>query len=159
LIPSITFVDDVGVAAPTEKLIDEFIEKLRQKGFELEKEGSFAQFLGIKFERNQREGSIELTQKGLISKIIAVTGLQSCKPNLTPASQLALGRDEDGEPMDELWGYSSVIGMLLYLSTNTRPDISFVVSQAAWLATTRRSCTPLPSRPSCATSLGPPTKG
>jgi hypothetical protein len=33
--------------------------------------------------------------------------------------------------MDESWGYSSVIGMLLYLSTNTRPDISFAVSQAA----------------------------
>jgi Reverse transcriptase (RNA-dependent DNA polymerase) len=127
----VTFVDDVGIAAPTEKIIDDFINKLRDKGFELEKEGSFEQFLGIKFERNEREGSIELTQKGLISKIIAVTGLQSCKPNATPASQLALGRDEDGEPMDEAWSYSSVIGMLLYLSTNTRPDISFAVSQAA----------------------------
>lgn len=127
----VCFVDDVGLAAPTEEIIDAFIDKLRAKGFELDKEGSFEQFLGIKFERNHRDGTIELTQKGLISKIISVTGLESCKPNLTPASQLALGRDEDGEPMDETWGYSSVIGMLLYLSTNTRPDISFAVSQAA----------------------------
>ena len=76
-------------------------------------------------------GTIELTQKGLIAKIIEETGLQSCKPNLTPASQLALGRDDDGPRMTESWSYRSVIGMLLYLCTNTRPDISFAVSQAA----------------------------
>jgi len=33
--------------------------------------------------------------------------------------------------MKEAWGYASVVGMLLYLSTNTRPDISFAVSQVA----------------------------
>jgi hypothetical protein len=31
--------------------------------------------------------------------------------------------------MSEPWHYTSVIGMLLYLSTNTRPDISFAVNQ------------------------------
>jgi hypothetical protein len=127
----VVFVDDCVFAAPSEDLIDDFIGRLRAMGFELEREGLFEQFLGIKLERNQHEGTIELTPKGLIHKIISVTGLESCKPNATPASQLALSRDDDGEPMDEMWGYSSVIGMLLYLSTNTRPDISFAVSQAA----------------------------
>jgi hypothetical protein len=92
----VTYCDDIGIAAPDEKLIDDFITKLRRKGFSLEKEGSFEEFLGINFERNRSAGTIELTQKGLISKIITEMGLQSCKPNLTPASQLALGRDDDG---------------------------------------------------------------
>jgi hypothetical protein len=127
----VAYCDDIGIAAPKEHLIDEFIHKLRQKGFSLDKEGSFEEFLGIKFERNRMSGTIELTQKGLIAKIIEETGLQSCKPNLTPASQLALGRDDDGPRMTESWSYRSVIGMLLYLCTNTRPDISFAVSQAA----------------------------
>ena len=33
--------------------------------------------------------------------------------------------------MNEKWNYRSIVGMLLYLSTNTRPDISFAVSQVA----------------------------
>jgi hypothetical protein len=106
-----------------------FVSKLRSKGFELDVEGSFESYLGIKFERNKREGTIELTQRGLINKIIAATALEGCKPNHTPASQMTLGKDVEGESMSESWGYSSIVWMLLYLSTNTRPDIAFAVSQ------------------------------
>jgi hypothetical protein len=40
------YCDDVGIAAPDEKLINDFIDRLRSKGFSLEKEGSFEEFLG-----------------------------------------------------------------------------------------------------------------
>jgi hypothetical protein len=32
---------------------------------------------------------------------------------------------------DEEWDYASIIGMLMYLSANTQPDIAFAVHQAA----------------------------
>jgi hypothetical protein len=105
------------------------IADLRERGFELTVEGSFEDYLGIKFRRDEQ--GIELTQSGLISKIIESTGLQESNPNWTPATQLGLGSDPAGPPMRENWSYPSVVGMLLYLSTNTRPDIAFAVSQVA----------------------------
>ena len=43
----------------------------------------------------------------------------------------SLGSDPDGKEMTDPWNYRSVIGMLLYLSGKTRPDIQFAVSQVA----------------------------
>ena len=111
--------------------MDEMVERLRKQGFELTREGSFSEFLGIKFEKNSEDGSINMTQTGLISKIIETAGMVDCNPNCTPSSTTPLGSDPDGEPMDEVWNYRSIIGMLLYLTTNTRPDCALAVSQAA----------------------------
>ena len=55
--------------------------------------------------------------------------MKDSKPNRLPTTQQALGSDPDGPPMSESWSYSSIVGMLLYLATNTRVDIAFAVSQ------------------------------
>ena len=73
-----------------------------------------------------------MTQPGLIQKVVKATGMKRCSANKTPTAQTALGSDPEGTPIKETWGYSSVVGMLLYLATNIRPDIAFVVSQVAW---------------------------
>ena len=44
-----TYVDDCGIAAPTMKEIDGFVDRLRKRGFELTKEGDFSAYLGINF--------------------------------------------------------------------------------------------------------------
>jgi hypothetical protein len=66
----IVYVDDVGVAAPSSDLIDQFVADLKNRGFELTREGSFSEFLGIKFEEDTEAGAITLTQKGLIKKVL-----------------------------------------------------------------------------------------
>ena len=126
----VLYVDDVGIAAKQDKDVAWLIDGLRKAGFSLTEEGSFAEFLGIKLERT-RDNEFKLTQRGLIDKVARVTGLTSCKPNKVPAIAMALGSDKDGPPMEEEWSYFSVVGMLLYLSCNTRPDIAFAVSQVA----------------------------
>ena len=125
------YVDDCGVCAPNTQLIDDLVERLNKKGFELTKEGSFSEYLGIKFHRDDATKTITMTQPGLTDKILAATGMELCNPNSTPAAQACLGSDVDGNKMKESWKYNSVVGMLLYLSTNTRPDITFAVSQVA----------------------------
>ena len=72
-----------------------------------------------------------MTQPGLIKKVIEATGMELCSANKTSTTQTVLGSDPEGSPIKETWKYSSVVRMLLYLSTNTRPDIVFAVSQVA----------------------------
>ena len=125
----VLYVDDAGIGAKDPNDIDRLIEDLRKLGFELKKEGDFTSFLGIKLQTLE-DGSIELTQTGLIDKILETAKMTDCNPNRVPATG-QLGSDPNGPPMDEPWNYRSIVGMLLYLSTNTRPDIAFAVSQVA----------------------------
>ena len=124
----VQYVDDCGIGAPSQEIIDKFVKGLRSKGLALTQEGSFSEFLGIKFDKKP-DGTFELTQKGLIQKILKAANMTDCNPNSLPAAMTPLETDEDGEPMQESWNYRAIAGMLLYLSTNTRPDISFAVSQ------------------------------
>ena len=42
---------------------------------------------------------------------------------------MALGRYAYVTPFDEPWEYASFVGMLIYLSRNSRPEIQFTVNQ------------------------------
>ena len=125
------YVDDALLCSRTTKIAEAFIAKLKAAGFELTLEETLCEYLGIKFERNDKNGTYTLSQPGLIDKIVAATGLVDSKPNAVPAALVALGSDPEGDVMRETWSYPSVVGMLLYLSTNTRPDIAYAVSQVA----------------------------
>ena len=127
----VLYVDDLGIAFSDKTDLEKVFNDLTEMGFAFTREGSFTDFLGIKFVKDEANNTVTLTQKGLIQKIIAATGMEDCNPNWTPATQQALGIDPEGEPMDEAWSYPSIVGMLLYLSTNTRIDISMAVSQVA----------------------------
>ena len=125
------FVDDLAMSFKDPSERTRFVKAMEEYGFTLEMDDSLEAFLGIKFSRSP-DGSFTMTQPALIQKIIDATDMGLCNRNQTPASPgQTLGKDPAGEPMRESWAYPSVIGMLLYLSTNTRCDIAFAVSQVA----------------------------
>ncbi len=125
----VLYVDDLGIAYSNENDLKKLFSNLESKGLNFTREGTFTDFLGINFTKNSANGTLTLTQKGLIQKIKEATGMSDSNYNWTPASQAALGIDPNGPPMEESWSYHSIVGILLYLSTNTRPDIAFAVSQ------------------------------
>ncbi len=70
-------------------------------------------------------------QKGLIKKVLKGTGMQDCNAKPTPACASPIGTDADGPRCKESWDYASVIGMLMYLMSNSRPNIQYAVHQCA----------------------------
>ena len=115
------WVDSCGIITPSTKIIDDFIARLKTVGFALTKDSDFADCLVITFRHDTAKGMIKMPQQGLIKKILLATNLQDCNLNWTPAAQACLHSDPDEQPMQESWNYQSIIGMLLYLSTNTCP--------------------------------------
>ena len=128
---AMVWVDDVLFFARDEVDIDSIIVSLK-KDFELKVEGDVSSFLGMEVIKNS-EGSFELSQSGLINRILSAMGLEKCNSTRTPADTKPLGSDMHGNACSRQgrWQYSSVVGMMLYLAGNTRPDIAFAVNQAA----------------------------
>jgi hypothetical protein len=58
-------------------------------------------------------------------------GMEDCHTKSTPAANTPIGTDADGEAFDKEWSYPQAVGMMLYLSSNTRPDIQYAVHQCA----------------------------
>ena len=126
----VQYVDDLGASFLHESTFLKVKKQLKDRGFNFTEEDTFSEFLGINLKEGA-DGSITMTQKGLIDKILKATDMVDCNPNWTPAPRDPIGLDPDGEPYDETWDYASVVGMLIYLSTNTRLDIAHAVSQVA----------------------------
>jgi len=125
------YCDDQIWLSPDNAVIEDYVSKLSALGYDLELEpkGDIFGFLGIEF---KTDGPIiQLSQTGLIKKVIKCTKMTEASGKSTPASVQPLGKDLDGEPFSKDWSYSATVGMLLYLSSNSRPDLTFAVSQVA----------------------------
>ena len=132
----VVYVDDTIFTGPNQKQIDQEITLLgikqpnEENPFEFRDEGELSAFLGIKIEQT-REGKFILTQPGLTEKVLSAAGMSDCNPNSTPSALEPLGPDEHLDRIDESWEYASIIGMLMYLANNTRPDIAHAVHTCA----------------------------
>jgi hypothetical protein len=113
--------------------INQVAMKLQDLGFDLEKENDAAGFLGVTLDRDAPTGLLEMKQTGSIKRVIEALGLDDgyAKGKHTPAKTKPLVKDADREAAHGGFSYSSVIGMLLYLSGLTRPNIAYTVNCCA----------------------------
>ena len=78
------------------------------------------------------DGVFWFCQTGLIQKLLGATGIRHFIGFPTPTKvEAPLGTDVNGYEAKIICpnSYSSVIGMMLCLASNTKPDISFAVHQ------------------------------
>jgi Reverse transcriptase (RNA-dependent DNA polymerase) len=126
----LTYVDDVLFFGKSTKKIEAKIKALEMRGFKLTVEEDVYAFLGVEVTRLP-SGEIELKQSGLIAKVLLTCGMTDCNTKATPCNQEPLGTNLNGEPVSGRFDYASAVGMLMYLCSNTRPDIQYAVHQCA----------------------------
>ena len=115
------YVDDMLVVGE-EKEVGEAV-KLLKDHFQAKDLNQVQNFLGMSITRT--ENKITINQKKFIEKLLANFNMEDCKPKSTPmvkGFQYSEGSEIINVP------YRQLIGGLMYLSTTTRPDITFSVS-------------------------------
>lgn len=135
---AVAYVDDILFWSKDSAAIAKVMDSLREHGLMLEKESTAAGFLGVDIkilskDAKGRATKMELTQTGLIDRIITNLGLDDKTEygKFTPAESKPLVKDADGDDRIEDFSYAAVVGQLLYLSGHTRPDIQYAVNQCA----------------------------
>ena len=125
------YVDDILLAGKSNKKMDE-VKKTLGKHFKMKDMGQLSYFLGVKVVQNKENGSIWIGQPCYTEEILKRFTMDQAKPMKTPvnACEKLNQATEDSETVDKNL-YQSAVGSLLYLSTHTRPDIAFAVSNVA----------------------------
>lgn len=117
-------VDDMLAATSNERLLDNAMEEVG-KDFELKCLGIAKHYVGIDLDRD-KDGHFWISQSAYIRKIIESAKLTNAKPSKLP---LDTGYYKlDGEVLNSNEEYRRLIGMLLFLATNSRPDIAASVA-------------------------------
>ena len=132
-------VDDCTIAATTIRLIEELKAGLH-KHVEVTDLGELHWMLGIKVKRDQRGGTVHLSQCAYIDAILRRYHLSELKPLSMPMDhQVCLSTEQapvsvaDCAIMRDI-PYREAIGALNWAALATRPDIAFTVATVAHFA-------------------------
>ena len=127
------YVDDVIIFSRHNNSIDNLIDSLQNgpEKYVLTDEGDINKYLGVDiFQHN--DNTFELRQPFLIDRCLKSMQLKlESNPKKTPVTKPLLHKDINGDSRKFDWNYRQVIGMLNYLQSSTRPDISMATHQCA----------------------------
>jgi hypothetical protein len=99
--------------------------------FDLRKLGPAAYFLGMEIIRDREAKTLMMSQRQYAHEILQRTGMKHCKGKATPMEQnLKLSKYGD-DLMEDTGRYAETVGILLYLTTCTRPDMASAVGVLA----------------------------
>ena len=108
------------------------VEKALFDKFEVKDMGELHHFLRTKVLRNKQNGDVWIGQQAYTQKVLCKFNMENAKVVDTPvdASSKLVKMNEDSESTYREQ-FQSAVGSRLYLSTMTRPDITYAVSNVA----------------------------
>ena len=122
----LVWVDDIIVASRSMTVVSD-VKKALEATFHMEDRGRLHWFLGLRIRRE--EGKVTVDQERYIETMLERFQMDQCKPSRTPADlNLKLQTAQNGDEEVDQRIYRSLVGSLLYLAKQTRPDIMFTVN-------------------------------
>lgn len=121
----IIFVDDLLICCKNKKKIVE-IKKLLSNRFRMKDMGKVKYYLGINIEHDYETNVMTLDQKSYIESLAKKYQIENSKLYSTPMENNL--KVEQATVVSDDIQYRNIIGALLYISSGTRPDISFSVN-------------------------------
>ena len=103
------------------------VKKKLEETFHMEDTGKIHWFLGLRIRRE--EGNVTVNQEHYIETMLERFQMDQCNPPRTPADlSLKLQTAQNGDEEVDQRIYRSLVGSLLYLAKQTRPDLMFTVN-------------------------------
>ena len=129
-------VDDFGIAATTPALAQQIKLDL-QSTYVLTSMDDFSYYLGLHITRDRASRSITIRQSGYIDDILQTYSIP-CDGSVAFPSTPMLASSSSSSAVDRtllasrlIVDYQARVGSLMYLASQSRPDILFAVTQAA----------------------------
>lgn len=123
------YVDDIQIAAKKLSSV-QFVKKAILSKFPGKDLGETQFFLQMSIQRNRQDKTVYLKQQRHIEKLIERHDLQDSWPVSIPMI-INVYKDPPGLAVTDVAAisqYKSIVGALLHIANNTRPDIAFAVS-------------------------------
>ncbi|CAI7868341.1 unnamed protein product [Closterium sp. NIES-53] len=128
----VVYVDDILVFSPSSNLVKEVMLK-RQDKFKCKALGDVNFYLGLHIERDVEKQCMRVHQRKYLEALAANFG-QSEGHVATPFPsrfKCVKGPEEESVGEEERRRFHSLVGSLMYVAVNTRPDVAFATGQLA----------------------------
>ncbi|CAI7844471.1 unnamed protein product [Closterium sp. NIES-53] len=128
----VVYVDDILIFSPSSDLAKQVILKLQDK-FKCKALGDVSFYLGLHIERDVEKRCMRVHQRKYLEALAANFG-QSEGHVATPfpsGFKCVKGPEEESVGEEERRRFHSLVGSLMYVAVNTRPDVAFALGQLA----------------------------
>jgi hypothetical protein len=127
----VLYVDDILLASNSLDMLHES-KRLLSHNFDMKDLGEASYVIGIEIHRDRSNGTLGLSQKAYIDRVLTRFNMQHSSPSVAPVvkgdvfGSFQCPKTEDEKAQMRMIPYASVVGSLMYAQVCTRPDIAYV---------------------------------